>query len=685
MNRKLRRAFSSGNRVFFVLLALFAAATASLIRFTPVAIYLTATETVLMLAAALYYRHQAILRRRNIVEITAQLTSNIDSATNDSVLRFPMPMVIIRLDSGEILWGNDSFYKISGERQRVFESKIHDILPGFSLRWLYDGEKESPEDISLRERKYSVYGTVVRQSPRNKRDLMATLYFVDSTELNWLRREYHVTRPVTAILLIDNYEECMKNLTDSQKSSVLAMVDEKVSAWVEPLHGLLRKYERDKYVLVFEERRLQGLLDKKFSILDEVRTIEGSSGVPVTFSIGIGKEAPSFSEGFAYAQLAIDMALSRGGDQAVIKSKVSFEFYGGRSKEIEKRTKVKSRVMAAAFTKLIQDSSQVLIMGHTGSDVDCIGAAAGMACICRRLKKNAYIVYNKNNTVAQNLISRLQALPEYGHTFIDEQTALIHINNDTLLIVVDCNRPDISDCPNLLDTAARVAVIDHHRRGADYIEKAALSFHEPYASSACELVCELLQNTCQQGDMLRVEAEAMLGGIVLDTKNFTMHTGARTFEAAAFLRGAGADTVEIKRIFQNDYASSLLKYGIIASAEMAQDNIAVAVVDKDVPRTIAAQAADELLNIEGVDASFVLYLSGNTAMISGRSLGRVNVQMILEKIGGGGHQTIAGAQLQNTTVDEALSRLLMSVDMYCEENNISTVGAGIARPSVSNR
>jgi c-di-AMP phosphodiesterase-like protein len=649
--------------MFFVLLIAFAGGTAYFS--IPVAV----AEGALIVIAGLIYRRQIVRRRRDIVRYIDQLATNIDVAGKDSVAHCPIPMFVLKVETGEVIWANDPFLAAAGLRERFFTRRLSDILPGFDLKWL--GRSGGSADALLCGRNYTVYGSLVRPaSGRERRELLASLYFVDVTELVGLRREYRLSRPVVSVVMIDNYEECMKNLTESEKSSILAAVDEKITAWAIPLNSLLRKYDRDKYLLLFEEREMAGLLEHRFSVIDSVRSVTGSSGLPVTLSIGLGRDGESIAENFSFAQLAIDMALSRGGDQAVVKNRVKFEFFGGRSKEVEKRTKVKSRVVATSLSRVIADSSSVFVMGHAFSDIDSLGAATGVVCIARKCGKRASIVIDQTKTMAEALLDRLREQEAYAGAFIDEQTALLHADNKTLLVVVDCNRPEIVESGALLRSVTRVAVIDHHRRAANYIDDAVLVMHEPYASSASELVCELTQYLCQPGDLLRCEAEAMMAGIVLDTKGFTMHTGMRTFEAAAFLRGAGADPVEIKRLFQNDMQSSMERYEIVTCARIVRANIAVAAVDREADRVIAAQAADEMLSIIGISASFVLFRSQEGADISGRSLDRINVQMILEKLGGGGHQTIAGAQLKGKSVPEALEMLVRAINEYCDESEI---------------
>jgi c-di-AMP phosphodiesterase-like protein len=663
----MKNMMSPGNRMFFVLLITFAAATVyfAVINADMPLFYTAVAQCAMIVLASLIYRRQIIKRRRDITKYLDQLTANTDAAGKDA--HCPLPMLVTKVETGELIWANQPFLDAAELKERFFTYRLSDVLSDFDLKWLTRAGNTS--DVTLRGRNYQVYGSTIRQ-PRDKRELLAALYFIDVTELTGLRREYKLSRPVVGIIMIDNYEECVKNLSEAQKSGILAAADEKITAWAAPIGGLLRKYDRDKYLLIFEERGLSALAEDRFSLLDDVRSVNGPSGLPLTLSIGVGRDGENFVENFSFAQLAIDMALSRGGDQAVIKNRVTFDFYGGRSKEIEKRTKVKSRVVAASLSRIIADSSSVFVMGHAYSDIDSLGAAAGVVCIARKCGKRARIVIDQPKTLAASLLSRLREQEAYEDLFIDGQTALLHADNKSLLVIVDCNRPEIVEFPDLLRSMHRVAVIDHHRRAADYIDTAILVMHEPYASSASELVCELTQYVCSAGDLLRCEAEAMMAGIVLDTKGFTMHTGMRTFEAAAYLRGAGADPVEIKRLFQNDMESSIARYEIITKAQIIRTGIAVAAVEHEADRVTAAQAADEMMNIIGIDASFVLFPSSTGTDISGRSLDNINVQMILEKLGGGGHQTIAGAQLKNVDLSKALEMLINAINIYCDENGV---------------
>lgn len=458
----------------------------------------------------------------------------------------------------------------------------------------------------------------------------------------------------------------MKACPENKRSALLAALEEKLDRWTADTGGLLLGYDRDRYLFVFEERSFSNYASTRFSILDSVREVVAGDGVAATLSIGVGREAESYEALFKNASLALEMALSRGGDQAVVKDKVNFEFYGGRSKITEKRTKVKSRVMASALGELIEDARQVYVMGHAYADMDSLGAAAGICCIARKKGKKCQIVIDLENNAVHPMIRKLQQQPEYAGTFVTASDAFLRVQPGSLLVVVDTNRPGSVESEPLLETCNRVAVIDHHRRGTSYIEKMALNYHEPYASSTCELVTELLQYLVEPSDILRCEAEALLAGIVLDTKNFTMRTGGRTFEAAALLRRVGVDTADVQRLFQGTLSDMIERYDIIRHAELYHNDIAIAAVEQDIDRVTAAKAADELLTLRGVRASFVLFKHDTGVNLSARSLGEINVQLIMEKLGGGGNSTTAGGQIPDGTVDAVREQLIAAIDQYLE-------------------
>ena len=660
MNRKLARLFQPSFQLYFVCLVLFALISAFF------SIPLAVVELAAILALAVYSRQHTNRCRREIARYLENVTGTVDTATKDTMANSPLPMIIFRPESDDIIWTNDRFLQLTGEREHLFDAKLSALIPGFDSRWLMEGKTECPTEVEYGSRRFLVFGHLVRTGGRSG-GFLATTYWVDVTEFSLIRERYQATRPVAAVLLLDNYDELMKNLTENQRSALVSEIDSRLDEWVAESGGMLRRYQRERYLFIFDEQYLAKFIENKFDILDAIHQVVNPSGINATLSIGVGKDGETYRELFQFANLSIDMALSRGGDQAVIRNKFTFEFYGGRSKETEKRTKVKSRVMANALSALVSDSSQVFIMGHRSPDNDCLGAAAGVCALCRKNGVPVHIIKEAAPPPAQELIDRLSSLPEYQDCFLTAQEALLIADSRSLTVVVDTNRPDQVQAAELLESCNRVAVIDHHRRAATYIEGAALNYHEPYASSASEMVTELLQYIVEPNQILRSEAEALLAGIVLDTKNFTMRTGGRTFEAAAFLRRSGADTAEVKKLYQNDLADTVAKYALIQNAQLYRDHIALAVSPQPVNRIIAAQAADELLNIMGIDTSFVVAPDGDKVNLSARSMGDTNVQVILEKLGGGGNAAAAGGQVSGQSVDEVAQTLKEAIDQYFEK------------------
>ena len=493
------------------------------------------------------------------------------------------------------------------------------------------------------------------------------LYFLDMTEYLTVKDEYARSRPVVAIILIDNYDELTGNLSDNDVSGINVALNNAIRRWTEGTGGLLRKIERNRYLFIFESQVLPGMIENKFFLLDDIRQVVNGSGVAATVSLGIGKDGASYEEAYNFAALSIEMALSRGGDQAVVKDRYNFNFYGARAKESSSRTKVKSRVMAGSLSELIAQSSHIFIMGHSNADLDALGAAAGVQAICRKRGKKANIIVDYQQNAVQEMLTRLSALPEYKDCFLSGESALIMADAKSLLIVVDTNRPDQVEYRPLLNSMNRVVVIDHHRRAADYIEQVVLNHHEPSASSASELVAELLQYAVDPGDVLPTEAMALMAGIVLDTKHFSVRTSGRTFEAAAFLERLGADTVDVKKLLQSDFSTTVARYQIVQKARIYRNEIAISVLDSEVSRVTAAQASDELVNISNISASFVLYPAKDKIMISARSIGDANVQVILEFLGGGGNPATAGAQIAGADMGTVVDRLIASIDHFYEE------------------
>ena len=662
-NKKLSRLLEPNMKLYFLCLVVFVVAA------VPINPLLALAEAVVAVGLYLYLTKGNKKRRQKVLQYIDSVTGSVDTASKSTLINSPLPIMVFRPDTGEVIWSNEDFLQLAGVREHLFEMKVEDAVPEFPVQWLLEGKQECPNRVLMNHRRFRVYGSLVRAKGRGaEQNLVATTYWVDTTESDMLREVYEATRPVVSVLMVDNYEDLMKACADTQRSAILAQIDEKLTTWAAVSDGLLLKTERDRYLFMFEEQHYSHFVEEKFSVLDAIRDIKVGEGVHPTLSIGMGKDADSIPELYKNANLSLEMALSRGGDQAVVRNRVDFEFYGGRAKATEKRTKVKSRVMANALSELMLDATEIYIMGHSYADMDAVGAAAGIYCAARKKGKRAQIVIDEEKNAAEAILKKLKDLPEYAGAFVSGQEAFLKMRPGALLVVVDTNRPDIVECGQLLESCNRVAVIDHHRRAASYIENAAFSFHEPYASSAAELVTELLQYLVEPSDMLREEAEALLAGIVLDTKRFTLRTGGRTFEAAAFLRRAGADTAEVQRLFQNDLHDMVSRYDIIRRAEMYREDIAVAAIPEDgVDRVAAAQAADELLSLKGVKASFVIYRNGDDVLMSARSMGEVNVQVVLEALGGGGNASQAGGRVENGDVMDVYHQLTAAIDAYFEE------------------
>ena len=659
MNKRIARLLRTNITIFSLCLVLFALAA------IPFDVRLAIGEGVAAVAFFLLGRRRSKATQQSLRQYIQRFYGGMDSARSSNMLFTPLPMMVFDLATEDILWSSESFLQLTEQREGIFDAHLETVFPNISFHWLLEGKTEAPETVVWNHRTYRVFGGV--SHPEGGQSALATTYWMDVTDTEEMRRTLELTRPVVAILMVDNYEDLMKATPEGKRSAVRAMLEEKLSQWSAGSEGMMLKYDRDRYLFVFEEKSFSYFAAKRFDVLDAVREVVAGEGVAATLSIGVGRDADSFETLFKNASVALEMALSRGGDQAVVKDKLNFEFYGGRSKATEKRTKVKSRVMANALAELIDEAKQVYVMGHSYADMDALGAAAGVCAIVRKRGKKCRIVIDTENNAAHPMLRRLQALPEYQGAFLSGDDAFLRVQPETLLVVVDTNRPGSVESEPLLDACNRVAVIDHHRRGSSYIDKMALNYHEPYASSASELVTELLQYLIEPGDLLKAESEALLAGIVLDTKNFTNRTGGRTFEAAAYLRRAGADTADVQRMFQSDLQSMISRYDIIRRAELYHGDIAIAALDQECDRVIAAKAADEMLTLQGVRASFVLYRKDDGIYISARSLGEINVQVLVETLGGGGNSTTAGGQCSGMTVAEAKTTLLRAIDKYFEE------------------
>ena len=660
MDKNLKKLAEPGVRLHLVILVIFAAASLYFKLYE-----LAAAEAGVILLLLVYGFFAKRSREKRLSACIEAITYDTENSKSSALVNFPMPIAVFRLDDSRIIWGNEMFFSMCGTPEARIDARVADLVPQFTGKWLLEGKTQSPELLTVNGKKYRLQGSIVHTGAEDAENVsMGIVYWLDVTEYDNIRIKYEETRPVAGVVVIDNLDELFKHQTDRIKNDIRDAVEDRLRQWCEEYGGILRRFDRDRYLVVFEKQDIDHMKLDKFKITEEMHQVESPNGINASVSIGFGMDGTNLGEALQFADVGIELALSRGGDQTVIKDRVSFQFFGGRGLEVEKRTKVRSRNMANTLAKLMRDSSRVLVMGHRFADLDAVGAAVGVCCIARSCGVRANIVIDSNKNAAHALIEHMRAEAEYKDCFISPQDALLRADGRTLLVVVDTSRPEQVENPELLSICSRVAVIDHHRVAATYIQNAALGFIEAYASSACELIAEMLQELIEIGDILKCEADAMLAGIVLDTKSFTLRTGDRTFEAAAYLRRAGADTAEVKRFLRTGMKDAVARYKIMQSAELYR-GVAIAAPSEEENRIVIAQAADELLNISGVDASIVVapcdegYIS-----VSARSIGEVNVQCLMEKLGGGGNRSAAAAQIKDKSLPEAVNSVYAVIDDY---------------------
>ena len=618
--------------------------------------------TVILAVVALILRRK---KKQQLTRYIESITYDTENAKNSTLLSFPLPIAVFRLQDSSIVWGNDLFFSMIGITGSRVETQMVSLIPDFSGKWLMEGKTRYPEILEVGGRKYELHGNLIRsENDEEETAIMGISYWLDVTEYENTRILYQQSRPIPGVIVIDNLEEMTRNYPDRVKNDIRDSVEDRLRVWCSEFHGFLRRYDRDRYLILVESKDIAVMRKNKFRIIEQMHEVKNPAGIEASISIGFGEDASTLEEALSFADIGTELALSRGGDQAVIKNRVSFEFFGGRGFEIEKRTKVKSRVMANTIAELMRDSSRVMVMGHRFADLDAVGAAVGICALAHFLGSKVQIVIDAQHTASKTLLDRLKKDTVYKDAILTPNEAMMMADSRTLLVVVDTNRPEQVEDSNLLSSCNRVAVIDHHRVGATYIQNAALGFIEPYASSASELVTELLQELMDVKDVLRIEAEALLAGIVLDTKSFSLRTGERTFDAAAWLRRAGADTSEVKKLFQVDMENTVERYKLMQNAKLYR-GVAIVVADEVQDRVVTAQAADELLNISGVEASVVSSPDGQGGVFaSARSIGEMNVQILMEKLGGGGNRSAAAVKLENTTPEEAEKKLRAAIDDY---------------------
>lgn len=594
---------------------------------------------------------------RKTFQYYARIDDELESKMHMSVHSFPMSAVIID-SAGRIVWTNGKFTEEFPDccEYGMELSNITDIPPADFF---------TDDGITVRY-KDSVYKVFARIPDENEAKELTLLFFKNITDITALETEKKLSQPVVILFMVDGYEELISGCLESEKAHVSVQIDKLLEDFAGQTTGVLRKNASDRFIAVIEERHLQEILRNKVEILDKAREIFVNDRLNVTMSIGIGRTGKTLKESEQFARQALEMALGRGGDQAAVKTDNGFEFYGGVSKGVERHTKVKTRIIANSLLELVDNADKIFIMGHKYSDLDSVGSSVGLTCAIRNLGKSAWAVCDYSTSLAKVLIDRFPHVDGEEPLFTEPADAMEELTDNSLLIICDTHNPLIIESKELYEKAKKIVVIDHHRKMVNYIDNAVIFHHEPYASSASEMVTELIQYFGEAGKLRAVQAECLLAGIMLDTKNFVMKTGVRTFEAAAVLRKMGADTITVKKMFSSSIDSYKRKTQIVAEAEIYR-KCAIAPCDfyADDLRIVAPQAADELLTIKNVDASFVLFKTmSNEISISARSMGNLNVQLIMEALGGGGHQTMAGAQLKDVTVNEVLDTLKKSIDDY---------------------
>ena len=580
---------------------------------------------------------------------------------------FSLPYAVTD-DQGRLLWFNEAFAELTGKERGSYRKSISNIFSDITLEKFPEMQEEVDYPLSYQRRDYRIYiksinidslisNSELLEKNEESSAYIYAVYLFDETKLNEYIRLYQDETMITGLIYLDNYEEALESVEEVRRSLLTALLDRKINKYFHEIDGLVKKFEKDKYFLVMRSRSLEKLKELKFSILQEVKTVNIGNEMAVTISIGIGANSGSYTKNAEYARIAIDLALGRGGDQVVIKEGEKISYFGGKSQAVEKNTRVKARVKAHALKEFMDSKEKVVVMGHKIIDVDSFGAAVGIYRAAKTLNKRTHIVIDNITSSIRPLIHAFQQNPDYdAHMFVNCHDAKEIVDENTLVVVVDTNNPKYTECEELLYLTKTIVILDHHRQGSDVIPNSVLSYIEPYASSACEMVAEILQYFTEGVRIRNIEADAIYAGIMVDTDNFMQKTGVRTFEAAAFLRRCGADVTRVRKMFRENMNDYRARGEAIKNAELFRDSFAISVCPSDYvesPTVVGAQAANELLNIVGVKASFVLTDYRNVIYVSARAIDEVNVQIIMERMGGGGHLNIAGCQLQDMSVDNA--------------------------------
>ena len=595
---------------------------------------------------------------------------------------FEIPYALLDYNS-RFLWMNEKFTEITG-KDKNYHKSVTTVFPSLTKDILQKSEAVGSMNVMLDDRNYRVsmrriyFDSMTKDSAivaiNDSDEYLTAIYLFDETELNRYIRENEEQKLVAGLVYIDNYEEALDSIEDVKRSLLIALVDRKVNKYFTEIDALVRKIEKDKYFVVFKYKYLEQLSADKFKLIEDVKSIKVGNEMAITLSIGVGAGGVSYTQNYEYARMGIDLALGRGGDQVVVKEGEEVTYYGGKAKQVERNTRVKARVKAHALREIIESREHVVIMGHTISDVDSLGAAIGVYCAARVLGKKAQIVLNEVTTSLRPLVECFTEEKGYpADLFIKNEEALLITNKNTLVMVVDTNRPSYTECPELLKRTDTICVFDHHRQNSEVIENPVLSYIEPYASSACEMIAEVLQYFSENIKLEPSEADCIYAGILIDTNNFMTKTGVRTFEAAAYLRRAGAEVTRVRKMLRNDMTAYKARAEAVRHAEVYRGAFAISVCPADnieSPTIVGAQAANELLNIVGIKASFVLTEYQGKIYISSRSIDEINVQLIMERVGGGGHLNVAGAQLTNCTIQEAKRMIQDTIDEMIKEGDI---------------
>ena len=669
--------------VFFkipLLLGLFLAAITVLIYFIdwPVGVILTVFLVIYFIFTLYMYLNNSEILRKEMIGFA----TSYGQMQGELLKNFDVPYALLD-ETGKIEWLNDAFAGVT-HRDSDYRRSITTIFPTIRRESLPKDDKDIRIQVEYEGSSFMAQIKKLKMSDllpshtmldeKARKGELYSLFLIDDTAARLAIQEVDDQSMVVGFVYIDNYEEAVDTLEDVRKCLLVALIDRKVTKYFASIDGICSKMEKDKYVIVMRKKALRQLEEDHFDLLEDAKTVKIGNEMAITLSIGIGLDGLSYAQNYEFARNAIDLALGRGGDQAVVKNSDNVTYYGGKSRQVEKSTRVKARVKAQALKEILNSRDTVFIMGHRLGDPDSFGAALGIYRIAQTLNRKAYIVINERTVSLRQVLSLFEKNENYDKDMIiDSIHAMEYVTDNSALVVVDVNKPSITECPELLKMCKSIVVLDHHRQGTEVIENATLSYVEPYASSACEMVSEILQYTGENVRVRPEEADAIYGGIVVDTNNFTNRTGVRTFEAAAFLRRCGADVTRVRKLFRDDVVAYRAKADAVSHAQIYQDVYAISVCNAEEvqsPTVVGAQAANDLLNIKGVKASFVLTRYNNEIFISARSIDEVNVQLIMERMGGGGHLNVAGCQLENTTIEEAIATLKATISKMAEAGDI---------------